>query len=196
MEPFTIGLIISAIVSATTSVIQAQIEAQIAVQEQAVKQYNANLERQQAVEEKRARAQESLAERQQTDKESARMEGIYAKSGLLPTGTVMHMLTEKAEDDAFNTLTKDRVSAFRVNSLMAHAEILEMEGDQAVEAGEHNAKVAILGGIGKVATATSSYGLNIGAINDGTPAPERDGVGDQLLGKAKPRSKRQGMFDS
>lgn len=181
--------IASAIASAVAASVQAALEYELAKQEQATKEYNADLARAEAIEERRQRAQESMEERNQSDKESARMEGIYAKSGLLPTGTVMAMLQEKTETDTFNTLSKDRVSAFHVDSLLASADIMEIEGENAVKAGRFNMGSALLLGVGSVADTASGYGLNVGGKNN--PDLETDVAGDDLLGKTKRKKTNQ-----
>ena len=144
---------------------QYQSSSSMAKQAKSNADYNAKVAANEAEQERLNRAAKADEEAKQSKRRRANIEAMYAKSGVLLTGTPADALIDQAETDELNIQEGNRASQSRQKSLLSQSNIIEMQGADRASAYRTQATSAVIQGVGSgIQGATSAY------LDYGTPA--------------------------
>jgi len=96
-------------------------------------QYNAAVARNEALREQQTREVDSKEERREALRRRERIRAMYAKSGVLLSGTPELFLAEQALVDEVNILNRDRESAYRAANMQSGALMTLHQGEAAAK---------------------------------------------------------------
>lgn len=125
-------------------------------------EYDAKLAANEAEQESMNRAAAEREERAASRRRRALMEGRYAKSGLLLTGTPTDWLSEQAATDEYNAQEGNRVSTQRQTGLLAQADLSRTMGAQQASAFRTAGTTALIQGLGSAASSVAGYSMRFG----------------------------------
>jgi len=121
--------------------------------------YNAQNARNQAQQEKLDRNAAETEERKEGRQKRARIESMYAASGVLVNGTsAEEALVEQSKTDELNILNKNRVSKNRRNQLEASAGLSIWEGNMRAKATQLQTAGALVDQAGSIFSTASKMG--------------------------------------
>jgi len=181
---------------------QGEYQKDMADYQEAVAERNATLAAQQAETEQQEQAQRDRQARRAQRQRMARIEGMYAKSGVLLEGSPSELMIRQATVDEFNLQEADRISRYRQNLLRSQSSMILSEGQARSDAMRFSARQSqISAGVGLVGSlsqiALTGYMLNQpGPLNtvtrsgevaqqgtySGTPLSELSQGNPQLVG--------------
>ncbi|HLD89476.1 MAG TPA: hypothetical protein VI911_00395 [Patescibacteria group bacterium] len=113
--------------------------------------HDADVATQQAEQERLNRRFDEAEEIRKDRRKRATMEAMYARSGVLLTGSPGEWLTAQAGTDAWNTEQKSAASRQGQNSLLDQADIIQWSGKTKAKAYEQQSYAALISATGQMA---------------------------------------------
>jgi len=162
MDPFTATLLLLAVAGTGQAIggyLQYQAYQDAADVERARAAHDAQVAQQQAKQEALNRRTAEAEEIRQARRRRATIEAIYARSGVLLTGTPSEWLVEQAGVDAWNREQGNLASRQTQTGLLDQARMIEWKGRQRARAYRQQGTAALIGGFTDMAGLGAQAGM-------------------------------------